>query len=210
MMEAATRAMGGPKPAGEDLASTLFGSNEVARQIAQQAAAAAGLNPSLMQQMQTQMAATLMAGVGKTLAEQGMAAWSNAMTGGAGGNPFAANPFGANPLGAWSEMMGRMMGAAAPSPSTPAGGTAATPPPMSDMLDPAAVGAMINRMFGGKVPEPEPEPEPPPPPPTSGELSVDALSQMVETGREVQEHQLKTMQSILETMFPPEGEKPKG
>jgi hypothetical protein len=61
---------------------------------------------------------------------------------------------------------------------------------------------MINQMLGGKPAEPEAPP--PPPPPTSAELSLDALSRIVETGREVQDSQLKTMQQILDKMFPPE------
>lgn len=192
MVEAATHAFGGPKPASTDFVGTLFGSGDVARQIAAQAAAVSGLSPSVLQQMQTDMAATIMTGIGKSFAEQGINAWANAMSGGS-----------ANPFAAIGEMMGKMMGAAAP-----AAKPAAAPPAMSDMFDPAAVGAMISQMFGGKPPEPAPAP--PPPPPTSSELSLDALSQIVETGREVQESQLKAMQEILGKMFPPDADGPKG
>ncbi len=191
MVEAATQAFGGPKPASTDFVGTLFGSGDVARQIAAQAAAASGLSPAVLQQMQTDMAATIMTGIGKSFAEQGINAWANAMSGGS-----------ANPFAAFGEMMGKMMGAVAP-----AARPAAAPPAMSDMFDPAAVGAMISQMFGGKPPEPAAPP--PPPPPTSSELSLDALSQIVETGREVQESQLKAMQDILGKMFPPEGSGPK-
>ncbi len=186
MMEAATQAFGGPRTPANDVVGMLFGSNDIARQIAAQAAAASGLSPGILQQMQTDMATTIMAGVGKSLTEQGMNAWANAMSGG-----------GANPFAAFGDMMGRMAGAGASAPK------AAATPSMSDMFDPAAVGAMINQMLGGKPAEKEP-PAPPPPPPTSSELSLDALSQIVETGREVQESHLQTMQKILETMFPPE------
>lgn len=186
MMEAATQAFGGPKPPTADFVGTLFGSGDVARQIAAQAASVSGLSPAIMQQMQTDMAATIMTGIGKNFAEQGMNAWANAMSGGS-----------ANPFAAFGEMMGKMMGAAAP----PAARPATTPPAMSGMFDPAGVGAMISQMFGGKPAEPA---APPPPPPTSSELSLDALNQIVETGREVQESQLRTMQEILGKMFPPE------
>lgn len=189
MMAAATQAFGRPKEPQNDLVGALFGSNDIARQIAAQAAAVSGLSPNVLQQMQTDMAATLMAGIGKSFAEQGMATWANAMSGGT-----------ANPFAAFSDMMGRMMGAAPGPGASAAAGPGQTP--MSDLFNPAAVGAMINQMLGGKPAEPEAPP--PPPPPTSSELSLDALSRIVETGREVQDSQLKTMQQILDKMFSPE------
>lgn len=202
MMETAMKAMAPQQPApamGGDLAGMMFGSQEVARQIAAQAAAATGMQPQVLQQMMTTMATSIAGAMGKTMAEQGMGAWMRAM----GAAPQAAAPV--NPFAAFTELMGTMMGAAG-GPATAQKTPAPDMPRPSDYLDPQAMGSLINQMLGGKpaeaAPEPEPEPEPEPAvPPTSSDLGLEALSQLVETGREVQEQQFKAMQSILSQMF---------
>lgn len=198
MMEAAARAFMPPGGAAPDLSGMLFGSSEIARQIAQQAAAYSGLSPAVLQQMMGPMGATLMSGLGQAMAQQGFAPWLSAI--GAKATETAANPF-----AAFTTMMGQMMGAAAQAGAAqPAPGQ---PRPATDYFDPQAMGAFMNQMFGGKAPEPSPEP--PPPPPTASELGLDAMAQIVETGREVQENHLKTMQAILNQMFPADaGAKP--
>ena len=196
MMEAAAKAFapqGTPSP---DLAGMLFGSGEIVRQIAQQAAAYSGLSPTVLQQMMGPMGATLMTGLGQAMAQQGFAPWFS--TFGSKAAETAANPF-----AAFTTIMGQMMGAAAQAGAAqPAPGQTR---PASDYLDPHAMGAFINQMFGGKAPEQPPAPEPPPPPPTASDLGLDAMAQIVETGREVQENHLKTMQAILNQMFPADG-----
>lgn len=194
MMEAAAKTFAPQAAQVPDIAGMLFGSNEIARQIAQQAAAYSGLSPSVLQQMMGPMGATLMSGLAQAMAQQGLAPWLSAF--GAKATESAANPF-----AAFTTMMGQMMGAAAQAGAA----QAATEParPASDYLDPKAMGAFINQMLGGKAPEPEPPP--PPPPPTASDLGLDAMAQIVETGREVQENHLKTMQGILQQMFPSDG-----
>lgn len=205
MMETAMKAMAPQQPAptmGGDLAGMMFGSQEVARQIAAQAAAMTGMQPQVLQEMMTTMATSIAEAMGKTMAEQGMGAWMRAM--GAAPQPTAQASAQLNPFAAFTELMGTMMGAA----GQPQAAKAPAPemPKASDYLDPEAMGALINQMLGGKpapaAPDPEPEPAPEPvAPPTSSDLGLEALSQLVETGREVQEQQFKAMQSILSQMF---------
>jgi hypothetical protein len=147
------------------------------------------------------MGATLVSGLAQAMTQQamtqpGMAPWLSAF--GAKATEAAANPF-----AAFTTMMGQMMGAAAQAGA--AKPAAETPRQPTDYLDPLAMGAFFNQMLGGKAPEPEPAPEPPPPPPTASDLGLDAMAKIVETGREVQENHLKTMQAILQQMFPSDG-----
>ncbi|WP_293867131.1 DUF937 domain-containing protein [uncultured Alsobacter sp.] len=201
MMEAAAKAFAPQATAAPDLAGMLFGSNDIARQIAQQAAAYSGLSPVILQQMMGPMGATLMTGLAQAMTQQGLAPWLSALGG-------QATQAAANPFAAFTTMMGQMMGAAA---QAGAAKPQAEPPrPASDYLDPQAMGAFINQMLGGKTPEPPPPEEPPPPPPTATDLGLDAMSQIVETGREVQEQHLQTMQAILQQMFPADKGQPGG
>jgi hypothetical protein len=105
-------------------------------------------------------------------------------------------------IAAYQDMMGKMMDAAMPAP--PPAPEPEPEPAAPNPFDPAGFAELMGRMMGVAPPpaEPEPEPEPPPPPPpTPGELGFDALTQMVETGREVQDQQMKAMQAIFNQML---------
>jgi hypothetical protein len=102
---------------GDDLLARIFGSPEVSRQVAQQAAAMAGVGTEVMRQMMPVMATTLMGGMSQKAATQGMGdlfARMAAMFHAAAAVPQAASPSGQNPWAAWGEMVGAMMGGAPP------------------------------------------------------------------------------------------------
>ncbi|MCP8939201.1 DUF937 domain-containing protein [Alsobacter sp. SYSU M60028] len=187
---------------GIDAMAAFFGSGELARAIAAQAAAASGLAPQTMQQLMPAMAGMLAAGLARSMAEGGFAAMFAPMMAGFGAGAPQAGLAGG--LAAYQEMMTRMMQAAmAPAEPRPE----PRPEPAAAPFDPAAFAAMMGRMFGAPQPEAaaEPEPEPPPPPPTSSDLGYEALSRMVETGRAAQEEQVKAMQGLFNRMMESSG-----
>ncbi len=113
---------------GDDLLARIFGSPEVSRQVAQQAAAMAGVGTEVMRQMMPVMATTLMGGMSQKAASQGMGdlfARMAAMFHAAAAPPPQAARAGQSPWAAWGEMVGAMMGGAPP-PGMGAPGTGST------------------------------------------------------------------------------------
>jgi hypothetical protein len=180
---------------GAEWMERLFGTSDLSRQVAAQAAATSGLPASMLQQMMPAMATMLMSGMLKTFSQQGLAgvidAMSRAMQ--AGVAPAAArppepeaadtpNPFTAG-LEAWSKILAAANPASepAPAPPEPEPEAPSEPEPPPNPFDPAAFAAMMATMFGmAAKPEAEapapPEPEEPPKPepaatkhPTPGE-----------------------------------------
>ena len=195
---------------GNGILGHLFGSKEVSRAVAQQAAQATGIGQDIFKQMLPVMASTLMGGMFKQTTQPQMF-----------GSPGEGNIFG--------EMMGQMMkhsgmtsGAdqsAAPRNSNPfdnpfgraleemfGGGSSqqepASKPQSSNPFDPSnnPFGKMFEDMMNGSTgsrqenPEPAPEPERVP-----AKNSYEHLfGEMFETGRKQQEQYQKSMESIFD------------
>ncbi|WP_420103134.1 DUF937 domain-containing protein [Bosea sp. (in: a-proteobacteria)] len=205
--------------AGLDVLSRIFGSQEVAQAVAAQAAATSGVSMAIMKQIMPVIAAMLMGGLSKTASNEGLGGmlgqFAEMMRGAFPGMQPAAPPppppqapF--NPMDA---ILRGMFGQAAAAPP-PQGQTGAGPnDPFGGMF-----GQILGGMFGGmppatgaagqSAPPPRPEPEPQAAssagselPPGPGSIGLDALNQMFEHGRQIQDEHQKAMKSILDAML---------
>ncbi|MGX5830969.1 DUF937 domain-containing protein [Mesorhizobium sp. 43Arga] len=123
---------------GNGILGHLFGSKDLSRAVASQAAQASGVSQQILQQMLPAIASMVMGGLFKQTTNQMQAA------GGFGG--------GNNPLGEIIEQMMRQgSGMQAPAPQQ----RQAPPPPMDNPL-----GKVLQDMFGGGTPQPQPAPNP--------------------------------------------------
>ncbi|CAN7334222.1 DUF937 domain-containing protein [Mesorhizobium sp. LjNodule214] len=116
---------------GNGILGHLFGSKDLSRAVASQAAQATGLSQQVLQQMLPAMASMMMGGLFKQTTNQMQA-------GGFGG--------GGNPLGEIIEQMMRQ-----------AGGGARAPQPQSPMDNP--LGKVLQDMFGGGAQQPQSQPQ---------------------------------------------------
>jgi len=204
---------------GNDILGTLFGP-EVSRQVAEQAAAWAGVAPEMMRQMMPSVATMLMGGLSKSAASEGLAdmfeQFAHALRGGGtpaarpqsqrstagGGNGTAQDPF-----AAWANMLGSMWGGASPNePKAPE-----VEPPANDAApNPFAPWtAMMSGMLGGEAAPEPPEAESPrrssskgsreatPEPPNPFEF----FSHMVETGIGAQQQYVAALQNIFDSYW---------
>ena len=164
---------------GRTLLDQIFGSDQVSRRVAHQAADYAGVSADTMQQM-----LPLMAGILAGSMSQWMTAQAQAMQGLAtpAGNANAASQPAANP---WADLWAGWMKAASP----PEKKTASTP--FDDM------------MAAFMPPAPEPSPSAKPEPPASP-----SWDEMMEQGREMQSQYLASLQSIFQEAWKGEPKKP--
>jgi hypothetical protein len=124
---------------GNGILGHLFGSKDLSRAVASQAAQASGVNQQILQQMLPAIASMVMGGLFKQTTNQMQAA------GGFGGG-------GNNPLGEIIEQMMRQGG----------GMQAPAPQPQNPMDNP--LGKVLQDMFGGGTPQPQSQPQPAPNP----------------------------------------------
>ena len=205
----------GAQNAGNDVLSQLFGSREVSQAIAAQAAATSGVSQAILKQMLPVIAAMLMGGLSKTSSNEGLGGilgqFAEMMRGQMPGmQPAPQQPqMPANPFEA---ILKGMFGQAGPP----------QPSPQAAPSDPfgGALGQILGGMFGGMAapqPEPapaprsaprraaEPEPEPEEAPSSSaagpGSIGLDALNQMFEHGRQIQDDHQNALKSILDAML---------
>jgi hypothetical protein len=208
----------GAQTAGNDVLSQLFGSREVSQAIAAQAAATSGVSQAILKQMLPVIAAMLMGGLSKTSSNEGLGGilgqFAEMMRGQMPGmQPAPQQPqMPANPFEAILKGMFGQAGQPQPNPqaapSDPFGG---------------AFGQILGGMFGGAAaPQPEPEPalrprsaprraptqEPAPEEAPSassasgpGSIGLDALNQMFEHGRQIQDDHQNALKSILDAML---------
>jgi hypothetical protein len=191
--------------AGDDALGALFGSKEVSRAVAAQAAAASGVQAEIIRKVLPVLTSVLIGGFMK-------AAQGAQPAPGGGAAPFPG------PLGEfWGQILGGLAGpgAAAPSPETrrPAGETPQNPfqdwmggfkaepgaNPMGDM-----VAEMLSGMFGGQKPAAEPRQGPtetPEPPPQEDPAAGTPFDELVETGRELSAQNAKAMERIFDAFF---------
>jgi len=128
---------------GNGILGHLFGSKDLSRAVASQAAQASGVSQQILQQMLPTIASMVMGGLFKQTTNQMQAA------GGFGGG-------GNNPLGEIIEQMMRQGGMQAPAPQRQA------PQPQTPMDNP--LGKVLQDMFGGGAPQPQSQPQPAPNP----------------------------------------------
>lgn len=206
----------GAQNAGNDVLSQLFGSREVSQAIAAQAAATSGVSQAILKQMLPVIAAMLMGGLSKTSSNEGLGGilgqFAEMMRGQMPGMQPApqqpqmpGNPFEAILKGMFGRASGQPQPSPQAAPSDPFGG---------------ALGQILGGMFGGMAapqPEPapaprsaprraaEPEPEPEEAPSSSaagpGSIGLDALNQMFEHGRQIQDDHQNALKSILDAML---------
>lgn len=207
----------GAQTAGNDVLSQLFGSREVSQAIAAQAAATSGVSQAILKQMLPVIAAMLMGGLSKTSSNEGLGGilgqFAEMMRGQMPGMQPApqqpqmpANPFEAILKGMFGQGAQPQASPQA-APSDPFGG---------------ALGQILGGMFGGMAPQPAPEPAPAPrsaprrapapePEPEDsapsssangpGSIGLDALNQMFEHGRQIQDDHQNALKSILDAML---------
>ncbi|WP_336809773.1 DUF937 domain-containing protein [Bosea sp. MMO-172] len=207
----------GAQNAGNDVLSQLFGSREVSQAIAAQAAATSGVSQAILKQMLPVIAAMLMGGLSKTSSNEGLGGilgqFAEMMRGQMPGMQppqpqMPANPFEAILKGMFGQAGGQPQPNPQAAPSDPFGG---------------ALGQILGGMFGGMAPqqaEPEPAPRPrsaprraPAPEPEleeaapsssangPGSIGLDALNQMFEHGRQIQDDHQNALKSILDAML---------
>lgn len=213
----------GAQMAGNDVLSQLFGSNEVSRAIAAQAAATSGVSQAILNQMLPVIASILMGGLFKSTSSEGLGGilgqFAEMMRGQMPGMQPAPQPqpqqqMPGNPMEA---ILRGMFGQGAGQPQSQGNAGGPTSDPFGGML-----GQILGGMFGGAASAPEPapqqqprsapqqrrvpEPEPAEPPPSSsatgpGSIGLDALNQMFEHGRQIQDDHQNALKSILDAML---------
>ncbi|MER9657539.1 DUF937 domain-containing protein [Mesorhizobium sp. M0152] len=129
---------------GNGILGHLFGSKDLSRAVASQAAQASGVNQQILQQMLPAIASMVMGGLFKQTTNQMQAA---AGFGSAGNNP----------LGEIIDQMMRQGGMQAPAPQQ-----RQAPQPQNPMDNP--LGKVLQDMFGGGTPQPQSQPQPAPNP----------------------------------------------
>ena len=210
-------------PMGKDVLSQLFGSKEVSNAITAQAAATSGVGQAILKQMLPVIASILMGGLFKSVNNQGLGGilgqFAEMMRGQAPNPPkpgMQASP--GNPLEA---ILGGLFGGQPPATGqAPGGGPFGGAPMPGNPADMGNIfGQILTGMFGGGQPpqegpkpapqrrQPEPEPEPQPQQPASsgetspGSIGLDALNQMFEHGRKVQDSHQDALKSIFDAML---------
>jgi hypothetical protein len=213
------------RSAGTDVLSQLFGSKEVSNAVAAQAAATSGVGQAVLKQMLPVIAAMVMGGLTKSAQSNGLGGilgqFSEMMRGQMPGMQPAPAPQPQSPANPFEAILGNLFGNA----QAPAGGQTQGGGPFGGGQMPGGqmgmdqmggmFGQILTGMLGGAQAPPEPEPErraarpaPEPEPqdeaPSStgpGAIGLDALNQMFETGRQVQDSHQQAMKSIFDTMF---------
>jgi hypothetical protein len=209
---------------GNDVLSQLFGSKDVSNAVAAQAAATSGVGQAVLKQMLPVIASMLMGGLFKSANSQGMGGIfgqiGDMMRGQMPGQPQPQPaPSPTNPLDA---ILGGMFGNgqnASPGQTQGGGPFGGGQMPGGQMgMDQMGgmLGQILTGMLGGAQPaEPRSAPEPASTPrdtdraatppsdePTGpGSIGLDALNQMFEHGRQVQDSHQDALKSIFEGMF---------
>lgn len=210
---------------GSNVLNQLFGSKEVSDALAAQAAATSGVGQAVLKQMLPVIAAMLMGGLFKSTSNQGLGGifgqFAEMMQGRMPGQQPAPPPRQQAPANPLEAILGSLFGGQAAQPGQMPGGAAGANP-MGDLL-----GQILNGMLGGGQPgraeeeappaqkprspsprpqaQPEPEAEAQTAAPSGeigpGSIGLDALNQMFEHGRQVQDEHQNALKSILDAML---------
>lgn len=217
-------------PMGNDVLSQLFGSKEVSNAVAAQAAATSGVGQAILKQMLPIIASMVMGGLFKSASSQGMGGIfgqiGDMMRGQMPGAQPAPSPMPQNPSSPLDVILGGLFGnSQAPMPGQAPGGGPFGGGQMPggqtgmEQMGGGILGQILTGMLGGgqqaeppqsapqqrRRPEPEPEDEPADTPSSAqtgpGSIGLDALNQMFEHGRQVQDSHQDALKSIFEGMF---------
>lgn len=180
------------RTSGEDLLSTMFGSPELARRIAEQSAAFSGIAAETATKMMPLVASTLMGGMAKSAQDPDFATLFAQMM-----NP-ARQPEPAPPVNPWEQMFGAMMqgmqGGAqgvAPDAAHAPQGPARSDNPFEEML-----AAMLRA---------SPPSEPEPPPKSDAERATEeafaGYRKMLQMGREMQDLHVIALKSLFDAFW---------
>ena len=202
---------------GKEIIDQLFGSDEVSRRVAHQAADFSGVGVDVLQQMLPLLAGIVAGGLTKLAASQG------AMLSALASAPPGAGSSGQTGAGAWADLWGQWMNPAArppeakpepepepapapePKPEAPAN-------PFEEMMASFLRASVPPKKAPEAAPKPEPKVEPPPPrpeppPAPDAQNPFQAWGEMMEKGHEMQRQHLESLQSIFEGVW---GRKPGG
>jgi hypothetical protein len=160
---------------GHRLLDQLFGSDEVCRRVAHQAAAFSGVGVDVLQQMLPLVAGIVAGGIYKIAVGQAevLASFGQMPRTQSTGEPSAG-------LGPWAELWSSWM-------------TGTQRPAAPDQEAPAATARERTR---ADAPKPAPEPEKPP-----AQNPFEAWSELVETGQEMQAQHLEALQNIFDGVW---------
>ena len=216
------------RSAGTDVLSQLFGSKEVSNAVAAQAAATSGVGQAVLKQMLPIIASMVMGGLFKSMNNQGLGGvlgqFSEMMRGQMPGMQPAPAPQPPSPVNPLEAILGSMFGngQASAGGQTQGGGPFGGGQMPGGQMGMDQMGGMFGQILtgmlgGAQPPQSEPEPRAAPSPrrtpereaedaPASAEtgpgaIGLDALNQMFETGRQVQDGHQQAMKSIFDTMF---------
>ena len=172
----------------EQALGQVFGSADLTRQVAEQAATWSGVSANTIQQMMPLMTAAVVGSLSQF--SDMMRAHASA----AGGAPTPPpSPALAQPLAAWMEMMRLKMGGQPGEPPKPAPQPAAIP--ANPWLH------MMQAMMGQQPPEaPPPEPQPEPEPSPSKDRQ-DGWADAIKTGREAQQQYIASLQNLFDSFW---------
>lgn len=207
---------------GNDVLGQLFGSKEVSNAVAAQAAATSGVGQAILKQMLPVIASMVMGGLFKSANSQGMGGIfgqiGEMMRGQMPGQAQAQPP--QNPANPLEAILGGLFGAGAtPGAGQTQGGGQMPGGPMDAGSMGGVFGQILTGMLGGaqqgdprsapRQPAPEPQAQPDDQPRSGetgpGSIGLDALNQMFEHGRQVQDSHQDALKSIFEGMFGGQG-----
>jgi hypothetical protein len=201
--------------AADEMLGRIFGSAELTRRVAAQAATLSGVSAQIIQQMMPIMAAAVVGSLSKfseIMREQ--ASGQASAPAGTAPSPMM------QPMAAWIEMMRALTGTQAPEATRPA---PEPPPKPAANARPATAPdaraatslwaenpwaemalAMLGQPPAAARPEPEAEAEPEPEPepePAPSEAGPGGLAQLVESGREAQQQYLASLQRMFDQFW---------
>ncbi len=176
---------------GNDVLGQLFGSKDISRAVAAQASATSGISAAILKQMLPVIASMVIGGLFKSANNQGMGDLLGQLAGGmlGGGQP---QPQAQNPMG---DLLGGLFG------GKQMGGQQGGPMGGGAMGGAGGniLGSILGNLMGGaqaQAPQPQAAPQFDP-----ASLGLDALTNMFDTGRQVQGQHQDALQSIFDAML---------
>ncbi len=183
---------------GATVLNQLFGSDEVSHRVAQQAAAVSGVGVEILQQMLPLMAGIFAGGLAQVTRSSPMAAAFTA-------DPKQPSSPGQTGLGAWADLWSGFLGEGAKPASTPHNPT----PGSFDEMMASFLAAQRSPLAQSNEP-PKPEAPAADTPKLEARSGLEAWGQMLESGREMQQQHLASLQSIFDSMWRRGGDKEPG
>jgi hypothetical protein len=196
------------RTSGNDVLAQLFGSPDMSRAVAQQAAAMSGVSDSILKQMLPVIATMVMGGLFKGAMGQGLGGLlGHMMQGGFGGMLGQGLPQSPGQTGFPGNASPMGQGNPFPFPGFPGNVQAAPPPqqppqpqnPFGNAMGGGALGGLLGTIMGSMMGARAPEPPPPPPPQPADPMSasLDILKGMFQSGAQVQQGYQNSLQDLF-------------